>query len=69
MSERSSDVFFWKVSLGIIGFLLSALTPAFAPQFPQLIAGIVFVGLGFVAGGVIGRSWDSERPPHASNVE
>ena len=55
MSERSSEVLYWRLSLGIIGFLASLFVPALATDFPQLAASTVFVGLGFVAGGVIGR--------------
>ena len=58
MSMPSADVVFWRVSLGIIGFLVAMLTPAFAPNFPWPSMCTILPGIGFVAGGVIGRLRD-----------
>jgi len=58
MSEPSAEVVFWRLSLGIIGFLVAMLSPAFAPHFPWPFLCVILPGVGYVAGGVFGRFRD-----------
>ncbi len=67
MREPSPEVVFWRVSLGIIGFLVGMLTPAFAPHFPWEFLCIILPGVAFVAGGMFGRFRD--RLTHGADGE
>jgi hypothetical protein len=59
-TRKFGEILFWRVSLAVIGGLRSLVAPAvsigdamFRPDFQWICSGTL-IGLGFVAGGIIG---------------
>lgn len=55
LQRTSGEGLFWRISLVVVGILLGLLAPAFGIDQPIRTCIAVPVGLGFVAGGLIGR--------------